>query len=115
MTILDSSRPATSILDYSPQQITSFLQHKLAQQPVEAAYIFGSFARGQAAAWSDLDVLIVMPTKLPFLERPRLFDDLWELGVALDLLVYTPQEFQQLRQQSQGFWREFNRHHMQII
>lgn len=62
---------------------------------VERAVAFGSYARGVADAWSDLDLVIVMETDLPRLERGRLLDDLYDtLPVSLDILVYTPAEFE---------------------
>lgn len=62
---------------------------------VKRAVAFGSYARGVADAWSDLDLVIVMETDLPRLERVRLLDDLYDtLPVSLDILVYTPAEFE---------------------
>ena len=62
---------------------------------VKRAVAFGSYARGVADAWSDLDLVIVMETDLPRLERGRLLDDLYDtLPVSLDILVYTPAEFE---------------------
>ncbi len=61
---------------------------------VKRAVAFGSYARGVADAWSDLDLVIVMETGLPKLERGRLLDDLYDaLPVSLDILVFTPAEF----------------------
>ena len=62
---------------------------------VKRAAAFGSYARGVADAWSDLDLVIVMETDLPKLERGRLLDDLYDaLPVSLDVLVFTPAEFE---------------------
>ena len=60
------------------------------------AYIFGSVADGTADAASDLDVLVVRETSLPFFERVREIMDLrMELGNA-DLLIYTPAELDEM-------------------
>lgn len=61
------------------------------------AILFGSYARGSADAYSDLDVLIVCPTELPFPERFRLFEDVLDAFPGSDLLVYTPAELEELR------------------
>lgn len=58
------------------------------------AFLVGSYARGSADAWSDIDLVVVMPTERPFVDRPRdLGEVLDAVPVAVDLLVYTPAEF----------------------
>ena len=60
----------------------------------ERAVVFGSWARGTADAFSDLDLVVVLETGLPPLERGRLLGELIEaLPVGVDLLVYTPAEY----------------------
>lgn len=60
----------------------------------ERAVVFGSWARGTADGFSDLDLAVVMDTSLPFLERGWLLREVVEaLPVGVDLLVYTPAEF----------------------
>jgi predicted nucleotidyltransferase len=58
--------------------------------------LFGSAATGRAQLWSDLDLVLVCDTSLRFLDRIK--DVLMRLKprVGLDVLVYTPQEFDQL-------------------
>lgn len=62
---------------------------------VHRAVAFGSWARGQADGYSDLDLAVVMDTALPRTERGMtLAAQLDEaLPVVVDLLVYTPDEF----------------------
>jgi len=72
----------------------------IASEPLRAAGVqravaFGSYARGVADAWSDLDLVVVMETDLPRLERGRLLAGLYDaLPVSLDVLVFTPAEFE---------------------
>ncbi len=77
--------------------------------------MFGSFPSGRAGAWSDLDVLLVKDTEAPFVERPRDFWDLLDIGIAMDILVYTAEEFERLAQSDSGFWREFQRSRIRIL
>ena len=60
--------------------------------------LFGSLARGEANAWSDVDLMIIQETDLPRHRRyanvSRLF---WGLGIPMDILVYTPEEFEQFQ------------------
>jgi predicted nucleotidyltransferase len=50
-------------------------------------------ARGEADAWSDLDLIIVADTARPFFERFKDFSGLYDVWPRLDLLVYTADEF----------------------
>ena len=71
---------------------------------VEAGYIFGSYGTPEFQPGSDIDLILVTQTNLPFVERPRLFNDLYQLYARLDLLVYRPQELAALLQEATGFW-----------
>lgn len=57
---------------------------------------FGSVARGDADDWSDLDLIIVADTTRPFFERFKDFRGLYDVWPRLDLLIYTPEEFEQM-------------------
>ena len=69
-----------------------------------AAYIVGSWARDDADAWSDVDVVIVAPSALPAVER---FKDYLPAILAsprpVDLIVYTPEEFERMRAEERPF------------
>jgi predicted nucleotidyltransferase len=61
---------------------------------VERAVVFGSWARGTADGFSDLDLAVVIDTPLPPVDRGHLLRALVEaLPIGVDLLVYTPAEF----------------------
>ncbi len=60
---------------------------------------FGSYARGDWGVGSDLDVvLMVTESELPF-ERRSAQWDLTALPVPVDVLVYTPAEWEKIVQQ----------------
>lgn len=74
-----------------------------AYQP-ERVYLFGSWARGEEDDLSDLDVVVIKRTTLPFFERLR------EVAKALplteggvDVLVYTPDEFEAMQREGNAF------------
>lgn len=75
---------------------------------IEAAYVFGSVARG-AKQPRDIDLILVAETELPFVERPRAFQDIFDMSTELDLLVYTREEFDRLIESESGFWRSVRR------
>jgi predicted nucleotidyltransferase len=59
--------------------------------------VFGSVARGDVGPASDLDLVIVLDTDKCFIERLGEMYRMLTPRVELDLLVYTPEEFDRLR------------------
>jgi predicted nucleotidyltransferase len=70
---------------------------------VDAAYLFGSHARGDATLDSDIDLLLVRSTQAPWPDRFGPFSDLWDTFGAVDLLVYTPAEWKTMLAQKTPF------------
>jgi predicted nucleotidyltransferase len=69
-----------------------------------AAYLFGSHAQGGADEHSDIDVIVVAPTRRPPVERFRDYlPAILAAGVGVDLFVYTPEEFEALREEGRPF------------
>jgi predicted nucleotidyltransferase len=63
------------------------------------AYVYGSVARGSQDEASDVDLVLVRDTPLPFFDRLReVFDLVDDLGRA-DVLIYTEDEERRLRQE----------------
>lgn len=69
----------------------------------EKAILFGSYARGTATERSDVDLVFIERTELPFLSRlDRYFDPLADrLQAGVETFVYTPEEFESMS--GQGF------------
>ncbi len=67
----------------------------------ERIILFGSHARGEPAA--DIDVILIKTTRERFLDRLKAVYERWSLPVAADILVYTPAEWQHLRDRGLGF------------
>lgn len=81
------------------------LQAQLARLPeVRLVVLFGSYAAGRQDLFSDLDLLVVMDSDLDFVTRSARLYQQMRPGVDLDLIVYTPQEFEQMR--GRGFVRQ---------
>jgi predicted nucleotidyltransferase len=64
---------------------------------VKRALLFGSLARGEVRGQSDLDLILIVDTGEPFVERCARFYASLEPRIGMDLLVYTPAEFEAMR------------------
>ena len=90
--------------DLTLRRFLGVLQPLLEEQSARSAWLVGSRARGTAAPESDIDVIIVAPTDRPFVERFRDYlPAVLAAGVGVDLLVYTPEEFEQMRAEERPF------------
>ena len=72
----------------------------LRQNNVQKAIVFGSYARQSHSSRSDLDLVLVMKTSKPFFQRYEgILNHLYEAitGIDIDLLIYTPDEFDSMR------------------
>jgi predicted nucleotidyltransferase len=70
----------------------------------KGAIVFGSYARGEADEYSDVDLVVIKETALPFLDRYTDFQGLFEVTrKALQILVYTPDEFADMRARGNPF------------
>lgn len=63
--------------------------------------LFGSRARGEHLKGSDVDLLVVSPdfAGIPFLKRIREIVALWDSDLDLEVLPYTPDEFERKRRE----------------
>jgi predicted nucleotidyltransferase len=78
---------------------------QLAAMPeVERVILFGSYAAGRRDLFTDLDLLVVMASGQDFVRRTAELYRRIIADVDLDLLVYTPSEFERLRER--GFVRQ---------
>lgn len=68
------------------------------------AFVFGSYGTPYFAPGSDVDLILIIDTDLPFVERPSLFNDLYSLYPRLDILVYTADELAEQLEAATGFW-----------
>lgn len=93
------SKQKKLIPEYLKQRIIDALVGKNLQRVI----VFGSYARGDCDQYSGLDIIIVCDTQLPFVERFREFHQLFELPMAIELLVYTPQEFEKMVKRENPF------------
>lgn len=77
-------------------ELARFLPLLAGPGEAERVILFGSLARGEEGADSDLDLVVVKRTSLPFWRRVAEIRNLLKPRVAADVLVYTPEEIEQL-------------------
>lgn len=88
-------------------KITRYTQRVVEQLRPQAVIIFGSFARGDINEGSDVDILVVADFKEPFLDRIKILLDLNDgIGLPLEPIGYTPEEFQRMKKEENRFIRE---------
>ncbi len=74
------------------------LVEELQQLGAIKVIIFGSYARGRVDLFTDLDLLVVFNSDLPFVERiAQLYGQLAP-RVAADILAYTPEEWKAMQE-----------------
>ena len=68
--------------------------------------LFGSSAKENAGIFSDLDLLIIMESKLGFLKRTAEAYRRLRPEVGADILVYTPDELERMLKNNNAFIRQ---------
>ncbi len=69
-----------------------------AMPAVEKVILFGSYAAGRRDLFTDLDLIVVMQSDQPFIDRSALLYLYLQPSVGMDILVYTPEEFERMSQ-----------------
>ncbi len=77
---------------------------RLSEMPsVERVILFGSYAAGRRDLFTDLDLIVIMQSDLAFIERNARIYALLQPIVDVDILIYTPEEFERISRK--GFLR----------
>jgi predicted nucleotidyltransferase len=87
-------------------ELDRYLSLLLEHASPEKVILFGSLAQDEVQAWSDIDLVVVRPTEDRFLDRTKEMLRLLKPRVGLDVLVYTPEEFEQLCRERAFFQQE---------
>jgi predicted nucleotidyltransferase len=93
---IERQQKLAAALDHIMQVLTT-------QYHPEKVILFGSLAEGTAHEWSDIDLVIIKDTPLPFLQRLKEVALLCLAPVGVDYLVYTPNEFTQMITENNPF------------
>jgi predicted nucleotidyltransferase len=86
-----------------PRKVRKMIDALLPYQP-ERLYLFGSWARGEQDELSDLDVVVIKSTSSSFFDRLEEIARLLPADIGgLDILVYTPEEFETMQSEGNAF------------
>ena len=80
-----------------PDELSRLVSSLVEALSPQRIILFGSRARGQGGQHSDYDLIIVQDTDLPPAQRAFLANKaVRHLGIPVDIIVYTPDEFDRL-------------------
>ncbi|RMH87296.1 MAG: nucleotidyltransferase domain-containing protein, partial [Calditrichaeota bacterium] len=79
------------------------IRDAIAAYAPERVYLFGSYARNEADDVSDVDIVVIKETEEEFFDRMKQVVKLLNLPRAIDVLVYTPEEFQEMLRRGNAF------------
>ena len=89
----NSAAKRRAVLEAELARYVQLLREHYAPQRV---VLFGSLTSGEVEEWSDIDLVIIKETDRKFLDRTRDVLQLLRPRVGLDVLVYTPDEFDRM-------------------
>jgi predicted nucleotidyltransferase len=80
-----------------PDRLNKLVESLIQALSPRRIILFGSRARGEAGPDSDFDLMLVVDTDLPPADRAFIANKaVRHLGVPVDIIVYTPEEFDRL-------------------
>ena len=85
-----------------PSAVHRVVHGLIAYEP-EKIILFGSAARGDTDEYSDLDLIVIKQSNKRFVERLVEVTAYLPRDTAVDVLVYTPQEFQAMQEEGNPF------------
>src|SRR5207253_3494497 len=82
----EDSAPSRAVARWLARRLPALLR----RYGVEAAYLFGSWARGEADRLSDIDLIVVARSHRPFVDRFRDFPELLRAPAGIELSSIPP-------------------------
>jgi uncharacterized protein len=88
------------------KELKRYVKILVEEENPELILVFGSMVTGEIHEWSDIDLVVVQETKLPFMKRLHHLRGLLKPQVGTDILSYTPSEFDQMARERLFFRHE---------
>lgn len=86
--------------------------------PFQSARLILPWVHGRCSLIRDRDILVRTQPQvsvLDFTVEDIVFQDLLDLGIPLDIVVYTPKDFAEPWNEPSGFWRTVRENHLQVL
>ena len=85
----------------STEEISEFIERVKKKFEPKSIILFGSRARGEGLKNSDYDLIVVSERfrGVPFLDRISMLYEIWDLDCDINVLAYTPEEFEEKREE----------------
>jgi predicted nucleotidyltransferase len=87
---MDKNREKLLMVD--TKRLVEIIKEKYSPEKI---ILFGSLVNGNVKSTSDIDILIIKKTNKRFFERLREVAILCKINSGADILVYTPEEFEE--------------------
>ena len=101
--LVENMGPVSNVRKKIPRKIRIIIQALQAYEP-EKIYLFGSWASGEQDDMSDVDLVVIKTTDKSFFDRLHDVSMLLAAEVGgVDVLIYTPQEFELMREEGNAF------------
>ncbi len=111
-------------MDFQSKYIDKITDKLKLEESIKNVYLFGSYASGNPDKNSDIDLLVILKRE-GFLKkyeerigyRTNLYKVLYDINkkIAIDILVYTPEEWQLLKTSGGSFHREIRNNSIKLI
>ena len=88
------------------QELKRITEIILREYKPQRMILFGSLAQGDVHEWSDIDLAIVKETQQRFIKRIGEVFQLTRPQLALNVVVYTPAEVNQMEKEDHYFWKD---------
>lgn len=99
--------PTVDVRKRIPQAVIRKLARQIAKQfKPQKIILFGSYARGKPRPESDVDLLVIMDTKLREVEQSIEICQQIDYMFGLDLIVYTPKHLKERVKMGDWFLRD---------
>lgn len=100
---MDKAEDRKTRLEQELKRITEII---IREYKPDRVILFGSLAQNNVREWSDIDLAIVKETQQRFIKRIGEIFQLTHPRLALNVVVYTPEEVGQMEKEGHYFWRD---------
>ena len=93
------------VRDEINRELAEWVGRLVAELRPQRILLFGSAARDEAGEDSDIDLCVIAETELGFFERIAKVKGLYKGKRMVEVVVYTPEEWQQMLEEGRDFVR----------